>query len=173
MKRVLAVLILTASFFPAASADPLKEAHSGKLQCYRPDTARKTCLALSGYATQSDGTILNNADALFAVQPPLVMRTTSVVAVKGEAVCGSMRQADIEHAEFLADGKKVPESQAAAIRAQIIPMLRSQFGKEVCATYAPSGKKMSATVTIDGVANPALTQEFVWVKPEEGYKVSP
>ncbi len=166
---VFAALTLSA----AHAADPLAEAQSGKLQCYKPDTARKTCVALAGYVTQSDGTITNNAEVLISPQPPMVMRVSSLVTIKGEAVCGVMRPADIEHADFLAGGNKLPDEQAAAIRAQMIPMLQSQFGKEVCTTYVPAGDRLRANVTIDGSPNPVLTQEVIWVKPDEGYQVGP
>ncbi len=157
----------------AHAADPLADAQTGKLQCYKPDSSRKTCVALAGYVTQSDGTIINNAEILISPQPPLVMRTSSAVTVKGGAICGIMRQTDIEHADFLANGSKLADEQAAAIRSQLIPMLQGQFGKEVCTTAVPDGDRLRANVTVDGSPNPVLTQDVVWVKPDEGYKVAP
>ncbi len=173
MKRLVAIVGLSVLAWSAAQADPLAEARAGQLQCYKPDTARKTCAARSGYAFGSDGQIINTADVLLAPQPALIMRTSSSVVIKGEAVCGPMRKEDIETAQLLLNGAPLPEDKAAAVRAQIIGAFQQQIGKEVCTTYVPAGDRLSAQVSIDGVPNPAYTQEVIWVKPEDGYAVSP
>lgn len=173
MKRCMAAMCLLAFMGSAAHADPLAEAHAGKLQCYRPDTARKTCAALSGYVFDNAGGITNNAEVLLSPQPLLVMRTSSPVVIKGEAVCGPVRQEDIETAQILLNGDVLSEDKAAGVRAQILGAYQGQVGKEVCTTYVPSGDRLSAQVTVDGVPNPAFTQEVIWVSAGDGYKVSP
>ena len=173
MNRFAAVLGLLAMMCSVAYADPLAEAHANKLQCYHPDTARKTCAALSGYVFESSGRITNNAEVLLSPQPLLVMRTTSPVVIKGEAVCGSVRQEDIETAQILLDGAVLAEDKAAGVRAQILSAYQGQVGKEVCTTYVSSGDRLSAQVTVDGVPSPAFTQEVIWVMADDGYRVSP
>lgn len=155
-----------------AHADPLAEARAGKLQCYRPDTTRKTCGALSGYAFQ-DGTIINSADVLLAPQPVVIMRTATPVVLKGEAVCGPLRKEDIDSATILVNGTALPEEKAVQARAQIATAFKDQLGHEVCTTYVLNGDKLSAQVTLDGVVKPEFTQTVIWVKPEDGYSVGP
>ncbi|GAA0535435.1 hypothetical protein FHS83_003191 [Rhizomicrobium palustre] len=164
------IFVAAALSCSAAMADPLAKAHEGQLQCYHPNTLTKTCAVLSGYSFQGK-VISNKADVLMGVKPLLIMTTNSPVTISGEAVCGKSREADIQSASFTADGAKVPENQAAAIRAQLLENMKPMFGKEICTTYVPSNNALSATVTIDGKPRPDLTQIVIWVKPGEGYKI--
>lgn len=173
MKRLAAGIALSLVTLAAAHADPLAEARLGKMQCYRPDTAHKTCMALASYAFESNGTITNKAVVLISPQQMVTMTTKSAVVVKGEAVCGPMRREDIEAAEIAVNGTILPDAQAAGVRAQLVQAINNQIGKEVCTTYLPSGDKLAAQVTVDGAANPLYTQDVLWVKPEEGYQVAP
>ncbi len=172
MKTIWAgVLVLAA--FATAHADPLAQARAGSLQCYKPDQAKKTCMALAGYVFRDDGSITNNADTLLSPQPLLVMRTSSAVTIKNDAVCGMMRQADIERADMLLNGSPMPADQAATVRAQLIPMLAKQFDVEICTSYAGNGDLVTANVTVNGKPEPAYTQSVLWVKPDAGYRVAP
>lgn len=173
MKRLAVSIALSILVFGAANADPLAEARAGKLQCYRPDMARKTCLALASYSFEANGAISNKAVVLISPQQNVTMTTVSSVVIKGEAVCGPMRREDIEAAEIAVNGTKLPDEQAAGVRAQLVQAITNQIGKEVCTTYVPTGDKFSAQVTVDGAANPLYTQEVIWVKPEDGYQVAP
>jgi hypothetical protein len=173
MKRVIAGIALSVLAFSAASADPLAEARAGKLQCLRPDTARKICAALSGYAFDANGTITSTGDVLLSPQPLLIMRTVSSVTVKGEAVCGVAKKEDLDNASFLLNGAQLPEEQAAGVRAQLLGAVQNLIGKEVCTAYVPDGDKISGKVSIDGKPNPAFDQTFIWVKAGDGYTIAP
>lgn len=173
MKRVCTGVVLSWLALSAANADPLAPARTGGLQCYHPDTARKTCMALASYAFESDGTITNKAVVLIAPQQNVTMTTRSLVVIKAEAVCGPMRQEDILAAEIAVNGTILPDAQATGVRAQLVQAVSNQLGKEVCTTYVPSGDKLAAQVTVDGSPNPIYTQEVIWVKPEDGYQVAP
>ena len=173
MKAYWAGILVLAVMTGAAGADPLAQARAGALQCYKPDQAKKTCLALAGYVFRDDGSITNNADTLLSPQPLLTMRTSSIVTIKNDAVCGVMRQEDIERADLLLNGKPLPADQAASVRAQIIPMLEKQFGVEICTSYAGSGDMVTANVTVNGKPEPGYTQNVLWVKPGAGYHVAP
>ena len=106
-----------------------------------------------------------------AVKPLMIMTTISPVTVSGEAVCGKSREADIQAASFAGDGVKLPVDKAAEIRTQLITSMKPMFGKEICTTYIPNGRVLSATVTVDGKPNPDFTQPVIWVKPSDGYKI--
>lgn len=173
MKRLTAGIALSILVFAPANADPLAEARAGKMQCYRPDTVRKTCMAMASYIFDTNGTITNKAVVLISPQQNVTMTTTSSVAIKGEAVCGPMRREDIEAAQIAVNGTVLPDDQAAGVRAQLVQAISNQIGKEVCTTYVPAGDKLAAQVTVDGAANPLYTQDVLWVKPEDGYQVAP
>lgn len=157
----------------AVNADPLAEAHAGKVQCYRPDTARKVCGGLSSYVFENDGSITNKADILLAAQPVVRLQIASPAVVKGDAVCGPMRKEDLDRATILIDGTPLPEDKAAEAKVQILAAFKDQMGQESCTTYVPDGDKLSAKVTLNGVAKPEYTQTVIWVKPEDGYTVAP
>jgi len=167
---MLAIAVLTIT---AAQADPLENARAGQLQCYRPDTARKTCAALSGYSFNKDGTISNQAQVLLSPQPVVVMRTISPVSLKGEAVCGVARKEDIDTATILVNGSPLPEDQAAQARNQIFAAMQGLQGQEVCTTYVAEGDHLTTKITLNGQPKPEFTQTVIWVKPADGYTVSP
>ncbi len=156
---------------PAASADPLGPARIGDLQCYRPDTVRKTCRALAGYSFGADGKILNRAEVLLQDSPPVTMTTVSPVTVKDGAVCGPV--SGIDKAQIAFRGRRIPEADAVPIRAQIQQSMAETLGKEVCTTYRRSGDWWVATVTMDGVARPDMQDTVLWVPASAGYSVQP
>jgi hypothetical protein len=157
----------------AAKADPLANARAGMIQCYQPDTARKVCGALSAYIFEHNGTITNKGEVLLAPQPVLIMRTSSPVTVRGDAVCGPMRREDLDAAQIFVNGAPLAADKAAEVRNQVASSYQAMMGKEVCTTFVPTGDRLSARVTIDGVPNGQFTQEVIWVKPEEGFQVAP
>src|SRR5580698_4644363 len=86
-----AVMCLIPSVLVAAPDDPLAPARVGELQCYTPDTVRKTCSALAGY-TFGNGGIDNQAEVLLSPKPIIVMKTVSPVWVRACSVCGPLRK---------------------------------------------------------------------------------
>lgn len=171
--RLVMAAVAVAVAFTAAGADPLAEGLAGKIQCYRPNVEKKTCGALSSYSTRRDGAILNTAEVMLSSNPVVVMRTTSTVTVKGEAVCGPVRKQDIDRATITVNGSELPDDKAVAARAQIAGAFKEMFGKEVCTAYVPNGDKFTAQVTLDGKLKPEYAQTVIWVKPEDGYTVGP
>lgn len=166
-------LILAAALQAAApaAADPLAPARIGDLQCYRPDTVRKTCRALAGYAFAADGKILNRAEVLLQDAPPVTMTTVTPVAVKDGAVCGPI--AGIDKAQIAFHGRRIPEADAVPIRAQIQESMASVLGQEVCTTYRRSGDWWIAEVKLNGVARPDMGDTVMWVPASAGYTVQP
>ena len=157
----------------AAHADPLAESHAGKVQCYRPDTARKTCGAIGSYTMEPGGVATNKAEVLLSPQQLLTMTTLTPVVLKGEAICGGIRAQDLQTAEIRLNGAILPSEQAKAVRSQMAQHFAALIGKEICTTYVPVGDKLTTQVTVDGVATPAYSQTVIWVKPEDGYRVAP
>ena len=169
-----AALILVATQAVSAVPDPLGPARSGQLQCVAPDTSRKTCGALAGYTWSPAGAIQARGEILMAPADLLiVMRTSTSVEVRSGAVCGRVLARDIEASTFTVAGRPVPQQMVQLASPQILSMLRSHTNKEVCATFVPNGSGFRTELTIDGVDQPQVSDTFIWVRPNDGYRVGP
>jgi len=169
-----AALILAATPAVPAVPDPLGPARSGQLQCFAPDTSRKMCRALTGYTWRPAGPIQVRGEILMAPSELLiVMRTSTSAEVRSGAVCGHVRARDIEASTFTFAGNPVPQQMVQFASPQILSMLRSHIDKEVCATFVSNGSSFSTQLTVDGVDQPQVSETFIWVRPNDGYRVGP
>ena len=169
-----AALILAATQSVAAVTDPLAPARSGQLQCFAPDPSRKMCRALAGYTFGASGAIQARGNILMAPSELLiVMRTSTPVQVRSGAVCGSVRARDIEASTFTIAGNPVPQQMVQFASPQILSMLRSHIDKEICTIFVPNGSSFTTQLTMDGVAQPQISETFIWVRPSDGYSVGP
>lgn len=175
MRTMAAATIFTMALFvaPAAHAqsEPLARARQGQVQCFEPDAANKTCAAIASYAFAADGTISNTSDVLIFPEPAIVMHITSPVTQRDGAVCGPIRQADIDTAQFSIDGQAASDENAQTIRGQMRDQLASMIGVEVCSRFVPDGNGFRAVATAGG--RPQPDQRVVWVSPSDGYRVAP
>jgi hypothetical protein len=172
MKIALAFAAVLIVMSQAAWAGPLDRARDGSLQCYEPDAVRKTCKSLAGY-TFGKKKISNQAEVLVSPTPPLVVKFVSPVEIRGEAVCGPLRKADVESAVISFQGQILEGVDAANIKAQLVSAFGPRLEKEVCTTYRKQGEALVTAETIAGVSYPELQQTVIWVKPSEGYRVAP
>ncbi len=69
-------LALTLMLAGAEPADPIGPALAGKVQCYAPNVARKTCSSIGAYARTADGHIDNRALVLVSPSPVIILETT-------------------------------------------------------------------------------------------------
>ena len=175
MTRAMAVAAAAACVLlqGADAADPLAPARAGSLQCYGPHMVSKTCSALAGYTFNDDGTITDQASVMVSPDQFIVMKTNSPVTIKGDAVCGALRKADIAAAKIYMHGQMMSPDEAIQVRMQLEAVMAPRFDKEVCTTYQPYNDKFYAHVTIDGVPDPGSSDYVLWVKPDDGYKVAP
>ncbi len=170
----LGLVILAATAAPdAAFANPLAPALAGQLECTRPDAQKKTCRSLTSYRRSGAG-YSNTAILLISPNGPVTIEITAPVTVKGDAVCGTMRTADIDGATIRVAGRVLDAAEAAPIRAAITGAMAPLVGKEICQTYqaAPGGGLMEKG-TIDGVYEPKGDEPVAWVAPGDGYSVAP
>lgn len=156
---------------PAPVASPLAPAKLGRLMCYSPDQALKTCGAMAAYGFPTDGKILNRAQVVVTPNPYTVMTTLTAVTVRGPAVCGRMEGA--AEATFTIDGKPADEATTADLRGQIAGAFTAFEGVEVCTTYVPFREGFMANVSIGGAPRPDMNQPVIWVELNDGYVVSP
>jgi hypothetical protein len=132
------------------------------------------CLALAGYTWGPGPAIQVRADILMAPASLLiVMRTSTSVEVRSRAVCGQVRARDIEAATFTIAGRPVPQQMVQLVSPQILSVMRSHLNQEICSTFVPNGSAFTTQLTVDGVAHPAISDTFIWVRPNDGYAVGP
>jgi hypothetical protein len=166
-------LLLAAALQAAAPAvaDPLAPARIGDLQCYGADTVRRTCRAMAGYTFGTGGQILSQAEVVLQPSPLVTMKTVSPVTIRNGAVCGPL--SGVDKAQISVRGRRLPEEDAAPIRAQLQQSMASMLGKEVCTTYRRSGDWWIAEVTMGGVAQQEMNDTLLWVPASAGYTVQP
>jgi len=170
----LATGITLAAAPPTATLpDPIAPAATGKLQCYLPDVAHKTCNSLAAYKKGPDGAILNTARVLISKSPVITMETVSPVAVKAGKLCGFVREQDIENAQFAAGDHALEEKQVAPLREQMKMAFKPIFDHELCTQYVADGDGFIAQATMDGQALPGGAQRVIWVTPDDHFKVAP
>jgi len=148
--------------------DPLAEAREGRLQCYQPDLSRRTCKGLAGFSFEDDGRIVSRSEVLVEAPVTTVMRVTSQVKVRGDAVCGPL--ADLERAEFLVQGRPATEGEVGLIRFFMSSVPRHG---EVCTRWVRDGDGFIAHGMLDGEELPEFEQRMVWVEPDDGFVVGP
>ena len=166
---MIALILLLA--VPQTAADPLAPARAGKLQCANPNVEKKTCMGLTSYKLNGDGSFETTTTLLIAPQPPITMEVKSTGKLVGDQFCAPIRKEDIEAATFKMDGAPLDATTAGTIRAQILGSVTPMLGKMGCTRETPDGAVLKAEVTLDGIARPELTQRVLWVKPEDGYKL--
>ena len=166
-----ALFLLLAAAAPQAAADPLAPAKAGKLQCANPNIEKKTCLGLTRYTANPDGSFVSTTTVMVAPQPVITMEVKSAGTVKDNTLCAPIRSSDFEAASIQMDGKPADPAIAGAIRAQVVASIAPMAGKMGCTRETPDGATAKAEVTLDGVLRPELTQRVLWVKPEDGYRL--
>lgn len=156
-----------------AQSDALAPARQGQVQCFVPNVAAKTCQSIGSYAFNANGVIDNVSETLIMPQPAVVMRASSPVTVRNNAICGPLTAADVGRATFTIDGRPASEQETANIRAGLTEQLAPMFNVEMCVSVTAVDGGYRADSTVGGVARPDLAQPVLWVRPEDGYRVAP
>lgn len=175
MRRILAAAALLGLAVTAAPAtaqqDVLAPARGGEVQCFTPNVLRRTCSAISSYTLHTDGSYENRSQVLLSRQPFIVMTSSSPVSVRDGAVCGPVTNEHLQAAQFTIDGQAAGADNAAYLREQVAQM-PGFLANEICAVYTRTGDGIRAEYTVNGVRS-AEASQFVWVRPDEGYRVAP
>ena len=158
----------------AAYAAPLMPAASGQLQCYVPDTAKKTCSSMAYYAARDDGAFDNRAEVLLNKSPAVTLDMTTRVTIKDGAVCGAIRAEDIAAGKVTVGDRVMTPEEASPALNSITQALTPVIGHEICTTFVPDASgKLTAQASMDGKRQPEQDQTVLWVSPSDGYKVAP
>lgn len=163
-------LLLFASL-AGETADPLAPAREGKIQCVTPDRVKKTCSAITSYAAKADGSWRGTSSVMLPPAPQMTLITESDLNVEDGAICGLILREDFEASKMLMNGTPMPPEQAQPIIAQLLMFVAPMIGQKACTRVRPEADVLVSETTLNGVARPELAQRFIWVKPDEGYRV--
>ena len=170
-----AALVIALILGQPAVPDPLAPAWSGRIQCYSPNVIRKTCRSIATYRKVEDGSIINRAELLIASHPNMVWNIESPVRIEGGAVCGTIRQEDIDSSTFTTE--MIAEDRDGQLSKPLIDKadaaMKPMIGHDICTRYEPQGSGLLARASVDGLARPDLNQPVIWITPEEEYRVEP
>lgn len=166
-----ALLLLLAPTAVQGNGDPLAHARAGKLQCGSPNIEKKSCMSLTRYAVQSDGSYEAVTTLLIAPSPVITMEVKSSGKAQDGMLCGTVRQSDFAAGTLTADGKPAEPAMIDAIRAQVAGAIAPMDGKLGCARETRDGVVNKVEVTLNGVAHPEMTQRALWVAPGDGYEL--
>lgn len=167
---ILAAAGLLAAPALAEAPGPIAPAAQGRLQCFEPDTARKTCKSIAAYQISANGTIDSLSVNLLAKQPVVTMVTRATVRVKGQQVCDVGRTAELETAAFTVAGHPATESQTAMLRNRMLAAYAPLIGRDVCLAFQGDGL---GRVSVDGVRRAEMDKRVIWISRGDGYTVGP
>jgi len=160
--------------FAASWPEPISRAGKGQLQCFAPDIKNKTCSALVTFRSDSIGKFTANAVILISPEPFIVMTGSIPVVARAGKLCGTLREQDIETANFSDGNAPLQSVQTAMLQAVLRGLLQDIFNHEICAALLPDGQVLIAKPSKDGVPmSSSLDQRLMWVRPTDGYKVRP
>ena len=142
------IALLLSGALSAPLPEPIALASDGQLQCWSPDTARKTCLALATFKLRDDGAIEASAVVQVSSRPPATMEIAIPVEVADGQVCG-------------------------AVRDQVRETIRNFIGRRLCVAFLLQGASLLAKPTLDGAPQRGMDQTVIWVAPSQGYSVAP
>jgi hypothetical protein len=155
-------------------AGPLEPGRSGKLQCYGPNVAAKTCTAIGGYRFEADGTIFNDARNMINASPAIVLHATGRVYVKDGAECARSENRAEEITRIDVDGVPLEGEQFNTVRTQIAANISAVLGDgEFCSTYTPNPDgTLKASVSINGTARPEFESTVLWIDTDAGWTLA-
>lgn len=119
----------------AAAANPLAAVARGLVQCHAPDDQKRTCRSIASYEPTGGATFVNRATVLVSVAGPIVLETSTPVAIKAGAVCGSIRADDISAGHVRIAGRQATKDEAAPVLALVSRSMAALINKEICTSY--------------------------------------
>jgi hypothetical protein len=175
-----ALLLLSGSLSPCAIAQaqpaplptPIAPASAGQMQCYLPDTRRKTCDSLASYRRGPNGEIENITVMLVSSAPVVTMEVSEPVEIKAGQICGVMLRSQLDAAKFDVKDKPLDKTQIEKLRERVGSVMQKYFGHEMCSAIEDLGLNLVAKQSMDGTPL-NLVVPHIWVRPEDGYEVRP
>lgn len=156
-----------------ASDDPFADAKAGKIECFSPNTEKKTCFDFSHYTWQADGTVIIEDEVALSANPLISVKTKSVSTVEKSSVCTKVLANSQEYNTFFKDGKPMSTEESAPLQQNLISNRSRFIGRTVCMDISPYESVYIAEFTIDGTPLPTATNRMKWIGTDEGYTLAP
>ena len=166
-------MLIVALWMAAEASNPLALAEQGLVQCWHPDSVKKTCPTIASYRKTGPGEYDNAALLPLSPQGQLTLETHTPVVLKGDAVCGPIRMYDATAGILRKDGKIVPPAIARPTLDKVSQLVASLDGLETCTRYEASGRDFIAKVSLSGNYHPELDSPVKWISLMDGYTVTP
>lgn len=167
------LLFLTLLMAAGQSSETLDQIALGKLQCYLPDVATKTCVAIASYTRQADGSWVNLADQLAPIPSSPRMLTRTHVKIEGDTICGPIKRDDILHSEFILPTGHLPPEDAARVATMLADAMAPVLDRVICTRYKHQDSSVMAEISIDGVRQSSLDEPIAWIDADAGYTLRP
>jgi hypothetical protein len=103
----------------------------------------------------------------------VTLETHTTVEIRGNAVCGFVRPQDTMAGTLRVNGQIVGAEKAKPILERIAQTLAPMADKEICTNYELLGDDFTAKVSIGGTYRPDQDEAVKWIRPTEGYTVTP
>lgn len=157
----------------AAATNPIAPGLAGKLRCQQPNATAKTCRSIASYKDGGSGQYVVHSSIMLRAEPFVVADSDTRAVVREGMLCGTITSADIDASKISMGGTPLDDAMAAMVKDRIKEGLPN-IDKEVCSAFAADATgALTATPVIDGKADAEKTQPYIWVAPEDGYKVGP
>ena len=169
----LALGMLTLAQSAQADDDPFAAAKAGKLECFAPDTVKKTCLDMTRYTWEGNGQILEEDEYAISANPLITAKSKDYVAIANGEACQVVSAPKILGANYFRDGVRVSKSDEAQFRQRDFQQMRSLIGKKFCMRLSPYESAFIAEYSVDGIPRPSATNRVKWISPDEGYVLAP
>jgi hypothetical protein len=156
------VLLAALADTPASLTGPLAPAAAGKVACYSPDLAHRTCASTNSFAA-AEGRIVNTASVMLGKAPAVTMTSQSTATVAGVRVCTVMRKEDLQAASFIVNGASASDADTSRLRQAVLKAWADMLGRSVCVFWEADGSRFVAHTSVDGLPRPTLDQRMMWV----------
>ena len=170
---IAASIIAAQSHVVLADDDPFGLAKSGKLECFAPDTDKKTCLDISHYTWQPDGTVLMEDEMAVSTHPLISMMVKSLGTVEGSSACVTVAGYSLKNVTFFKEGMPMSEEESVNYLQTANSKNAKLLGKKVCMDISPIGSLFITQFTVDDTPLPAATNRLKWIGADEGYVLAP
>ena len=168
-----ALAIVISPQFARADDDPFAPAKAGKLECFAPNSEKKTCLDMSRYTWDANDQILEEDEFAVSANPLITARSKDFVIINRGEACQVVSKDKVLEATFFRGGVQVSDSEQTQFRGRQLQQLSSIVGKKVCMSLSPYGSVFIAEYSIDGNPLPSATNRLKWISPDEGYVLAP
>jgi hypothetical protein len=156
---------------PIPIEDYLAGARSGALQCFGPDTTKKTCGSIDGFTFDADGNVIIRGQVIISATPPVVITEKITNRIVNGQLCATAKGDESDTATFTISGQPASEERTVKLRAFLKKALASAVGRVGCASYTSEGGEVTRHSFLDGAPLKASDGRVIWVRPEDDYTI--